>query len=72
MSWITDAHTEWHIVNSQDSLCPLDCGRGEVYDPGYEAECAEDAERRKQEDYGYSFWVPGMLTDAEARAKVLS
>ena len=26
MSWINDAHTEWHTVNGWRAVCPLDCG----------------------------------------------
>lgn len=32
MSWISDAHQEWHHVHGQYAICPLDCGAGEVYD----------------------------------------
>lgn len=32
MSWMADAHREWHYVHGQDTVCPLDCGAGEVYD----------------------------------------
>ena len=29
MSWITDAHTEWHWVNGKtNAACPLDCMAG--------------------------------------------
>ena len=29
MAWINEAHTEWHTVNGQNAVCPLDCGVGE-------------------------------------------
>ena len=29
MSWINDAHTEWHTVNGWRAVCPLDCGAAE-------------------------------------------
>lgn len=32
MSWIADAHREWHTVHGQNTVCPLDCGAGEVND----------------------------------------
>lgn len=30
MSWLADAHREWHLVNGARSVCPLDCGVGEA------------------------------------------
>lgn len=33
MSYLSEAHAEWHAVNGHDAVCPLDCGVGEVYDP---------------------------------------
>ena len=30
MSWLSDAHQEWHHVNGRYAVCPLDCGAGEV------------------------------------------
>jgi hypothetical protein len=32
MSFIADAHRQWHMIYGQDVVCPLDCGAGEVYD----------------------------------------
>lgn len=29
MSWIADAHREWHAVNGARATCPLDCGASE-------------------------------------------
>ena len=39
MSWIVDAHYEWHAVHGALAVCPLDCGIGE----GYEDEPDEEA-----------------------------
>lgn len=25
VSWISEAHNEWHAVNGRDAICPLDC-----------------------------------------------
>ena len=44
MSWIADAHNEWHTVNGWDVCCPLDCGVGEGMEdptPGDDAPAAE-------------------------------
>lgn len=30
MTWIADAHREWHTVHGQNAVCPLDCGVGEA------------------------------------------
>lgn len=35
MSWLAEAHTEWHTAFGWDQTCPLDCGASE----GYYAEC---------------------------------
>jgi|PlaIllAssembly_1097288.scaffolds.fasta_scaffold210939_2 hypothetical protein len=32
MSWIAEAHADWHTVHGRDAVCPLDCGAGEDYD----------------------------------------
>ena len=32
MSWLADAHRDWHTVNGWDVMCPLDCGANEVYE----------------------------------------
>lgn len=32
MSWLADAHRDWHTVHGWDKVCDLDCGVGEVYD----------------------------------------
>lgn len=42
MSWIAEAHTDWHTAHGWNAVCPLDCGAGEVpedYDED-EALCA--------------------------------
>ncbi|HWV45307.1 MAG TPA: hypothetical protein VN039_04640 [Nitrospira sp.] len=64
MSWISDAHQEWHHANLDRPWdCPLDCGAGE---PSYAEEQYENAlyyeelELARQEEYDYSVWVPGM------------
>jgi len=31
MSYLSEAHSEWHLVNGQNACCPLDCGASEVY-----------------------------------------
>ncbi len=40
MSYLSDAHAEWHAVNGRDQVCPLDCGVGEDAAADYEAEQA--------------------------------
>lgn len=47
MSWIADAHRQWHAVNGARATCPLDCGASEPT-PEEEAEWAEAAERRER------------------------
>lgn len=32
MSWISEAHAQWHSVHGAMEVCPLDCGVGEDYD----------------------------------------
>lgn len=32
MTWIQDAHRDWHTVNGKYAVCPLDCGVGETAD----------------------------------------
>jgi len=53
MTWIADAHREWHTVHGTFAVCPLDCGAGETYDPAdyltpaeYAAAVAEAEEGR--------------------------
>ena len=29
MSYLTEAHADWHAVHGQYAACPLDCGAGE-------------------------------------------
>lgn len=29
MSWLSEAHNDWHTANGWDRVCPLDCGAGE-------------------------------------------
>lgn len=29
MSYLAEAHADWHAVNGRDAVCPLDCGIGE-------------------------------------------
>lgn len=38
MSYLSEAHNEWHAVNGHDAICPLDCGNLE-----YLADQAQDA-----------------------------
>lgn len=34
MSYIAEAHNDWHTVNGWNATCPFDCGAGEeMYDP---------------------------------------
>ena len=37
MTYISEAHNEWHTVNGASAVCPLDCGAGEQQ---YDAEVA--------------------------------
>ena len=37
MSWLADAHRDWHTVNGANAMCPLDCGANEA-DEGYDDE----------------------------------
>ena len=30
MSYLADAHSDWHAVNGANEICPLDCGVGEA------------------------------------------
>ena len=30
MSWLSDAHSEWHTVNGSNASCPLDCAAGDT------------------------------------------
>lgn len=32
MTWIADAHRQWHSAHGQFAVCPLDCGVGEGMD----------------------------------------
>lgn len=32
MSFISEAHTQWHMIYGHDAVCPLDCGAGETHD----------------------------------------
>jgi hypothetical protein len=55
MSWLSEAHTEWHTVNGRYEVCPLDCGVAEgMYDEPTEEEFLA-------EFYGYSQWEGGMM-----------
>jgi len=29
MSWLSEAHNDWHTINGRNVTCPLDCGAGE-------------------------------------------
>lgn len=39
MSWIAEAHADWHTVNGWNVVCPLDCGAGEDYDHDDDNDC---------------------------------
>lgn len=32
MSYLIEAHNEWHLLNGATAICPLDCGQGEDLD----------------------------------------
>lgn len=54
MSYLSDAHTEWHLVNGRDnSACPLDCG-------------AMSAEQREAEDLHEAI----AYADSEGEARI--
>lgn len=36
MSWIVDAHYEWHAVHGANACCPLDCNAGVDQSEDYE------------------------------------
>jgi hypothetical protein len=38
MSWLSEAHEEWHLVNGKYACCPLDCGASEALYDQHEAE----------------------------------
>lgn len=53
MSWIADAHRQWHqVYPSAPWDCPLDCGAGENYEMEEEAawEEAQAEERRTRRE----------------------
>lgn len=61
MSWLSEAHSEWHAVNGHDAICPLDCGVGEAYPPEYDYTDeelalmdAEDEQARWEQDEMYA------------------
>lgn len=41
MSWLADAHSEWHAVNGRNEVCPLDCGVNEGRYDEYDMEMEE-------------------------------
>lgn len=49
MSWIADAHRDWHTVNGWNVCCPLDCGVTEDYD--YDTTPADYAPAEDWEEY---------------------
>lgn len=45
MSWIADAHRDWHYAYGKNNVCPLDCGVGEAGCPGCgDVDCRGDCE----------------------------
>lgn len=54
MSWLAEAHREWHTVNGWDNGCPLDC---------YEAEA------RAEEAYWESLTPEEREAEARAEAE---
>jgi len=42
MSWIADAHRDWHTAHGQNVVCPLDCGVGEDQDYEHEPMTEEE------------------------------
>lgn len=44
MSFIADAHREWHVVYGSQAVCPLDCGANE----GAMAEAADEYEAQEE------------------------
>ena len=65
MSWIADAHRDWHTVNGWDVVCPLDCGVGEGGDDYYlpeddfvsSADLDAAASRAEDREFGRDPWV---------------
>lgn len=48
MSFIADAHREWHLVNGRYSVCPLDCGATEgAMAEAADAEAADEDRRAR-------------------------
>jgi hypothetical protein len=45
MSWLADAHRDWHTVHGQMVVCPLDCGVTEGLDDEWEAEAEKEAQQ---------------------------
>jgi hypothetical protein len=52
MSWLSEAHEEWHLVNGKYACCPLDCGASEfLQEPDYdETDFKEFSEASAAED----------------------
>lgn len=44
MSYLAEAHFEWHAVNGAYAVCPLDCGAGEAAMLAAEAEAEAAAD----------------------------
>lgn len=38
MSYLADAHRDWHTVNGKYAVCPLDCGASEIVGNYFEAD----------------------------------
>ena len=66
MSYIADAHNDWHTVNGWDKVCPLDCGVGEGSDDYYIPEQEDPAEEGPDAD---DYVSPREQDEAAGRAE---
>jgi hypothetical protein len=53
MSYLADAHNDWHAVNGWNAGCPLDCAAADMSDgmDGWESVPAADAPAAEWEAY---------------------
>lgn len=58
MSYLSEAHQEWHTVHGKYEVCPLDCGANEYLydDPSY-----HDPDYDPDLPYSFSQWERGMM-----------
>ena len=61
MSFMSEAHQQWHMVNGKYSVCPLDCGVEEYAPDDYAPPNLDDAYPDEEEwepcEHGMSLWL---------------